>query len=142
MTRTIETRSGGGSSPRLCRHGIARGPTLLAAGEMPEGYALDAGFGRGGEGEQGENGAEHPGRKIKRGDREQNGAAAQRFEDRRRLAALLLGEHGDPRHLARALGKLESIERGLGAGLGLHPAAVADEADKAVRLLDLDRLTR
>src|SRR3954463_836808 len=132
MPEKIETRSDVGSSPRLCRHGITRGPAFLAAGEMPEGHALDAGFGRGDEAEQGENGAEHPGRQIERGDREQDGAAAERLEDRPRLAALLLGEHCDPRHLARALGELEPIERGLGAGLGLYAANVADEADKAV----------
>src|SRR5205814_171459 len=83
---------------------------------------------------QGENGAEHPGCKIERGDREQDGAAAERLQDRPRLAALLLGERRDPRHLARALGELEPIERGLGAGLGLYAADVADEADEAVRL--------
>ena len=101
-----------------------------------------AGFGRRHEAEQRQDRAEHPGREIERGDRQQDGAAAERLQDRPRLAALLLGQRRDPRHLARALGELEPIERGLGAGLGLHPADVADEPDEAVRLLDLDRLAR
>ena len=48
----------------------------------------------------------------------------------------------DPRHLARAFGDLQPVERGLRAGLGLHPADVADEPHEAVGLLDLDRLAR
>src|SRR5947209_9883105 len=140
MREKIETRSDAGSSRRLRRHRIAGSAAFLAAGEVPEGDTLDPRFGRGDEAEQGEDGAEHPGGEIERRDREQDGAAAERLQDRPRLAALLLGQRRDPRHLARALGELEAIERRLGAGFGLHAADVADEADETLRLLDLDRL--
>ena len=41
------------------------------------------------------------------------------------LPPFFVGELGDPRHVARAFGELEPVERGLRAGLGLHPADVA-----------------
>ena len=69
--------------------------------------------------------------------REHDRAAAEQLEDGARLAAFFFGELGHPRHFARTFGELETVERGLRAGLGLHAADVADEAHQPAGLSTL-----
>ena len=58
------------------------------------------------------------------------------------LPPLAADEPRQARHVARLLGDLQAVERGLRAGLGFDPPDIADQIDQAAGLLDLDRVAR
>src|SRR6266404_8153788 len=98
----------------------------------PLGNALE----RGDEAQERYQRPEQPHGQIEGARREYNGRAAGKFEDRAGFAALGRREARDFRYVARALGKLQSVERRSRSHACLHASNIADEPREASRIFD------